>query len=255
LVLTKDKRTTTSFVTAGFASSPILKVKVPHVDREKMVVTFSELLRSDILTTTRQTCASVLDPTAAKPPSLTSKEAAKKWPMYVSLYDGQGNLAGQAGSWIAVGPLEESLRKFAVDATRQAQPTLNKTNFQSYVVDVSIPYGFQSIQQPEELIPLLNGAVVHDKQKAIAMHPDAWRVYPDPHQLAGAACFRLGLKPWSYANSKAVLDSFRILSFNEKEPFQDLGSVSRKKKKKSKDEDLGDEGLGGSGGGGDVFKF
>jgi len=47
----------------------------------------------------------------------------------------------------------------------------------------------------------------------------------------------LGLKPWDYATRKAKLKSFRVLSFNEKEPFQDLGAEQRKKKKRKKDGD------------------
>lgn len=252
LVLTKDKSITTSFVSVGFASAPPIRHKTPHFNREKLVVIFDELNRSDILTMTRQTCASILDTTAAKPPSLTSKEAAKKWPVYVSLYGPEGNLAGQSGSHVAIAPLEESLRKYSGEAVTQALPQLNKSNFNNYVVDVSIPYGFARIQRPEELVPMLNGVIVHQRLKTSAFHPDAWRKYPDPHQLLASICVRLGLKPWAYATGQAKLESFRILSFNEKEPFQDLGaSIRKKKKKKAKDEGAEDGSLEDSGGGGD----
>jgi len=56
-----------------------------------------------------------------------------------------------------------------------------------------------------------------------------WRIYPNVHQLLGAICHQLGLKPWDYATKRAEIESFRILSFNEKEPFQDLGEAARKK--------------------------
>jgi hypothetical protein len=56
------------------------------------------------------------------------------------------------------------------------------------------------------------------------------------------------MKPWAYATSEAKIESFRVLAFNEKEPFQDLGAASRKKKKKTGDEETDDTG----GGGGDL---
>jgi hypothetical protein len=60
------------------------------------------------------------------------------------------------------------------------------------------------------------------------------------------------LKPWAYATGQAKLESFRILSFNEKEPFQDLGAtIRKKKKKKEKEEPADDGGFGDGGGGGD----
>jgi AMMECR1 domain-containing protein len=188
-----------------------------------MVDTFGELLRTDILTLARQTVMSTLDPTAAKPPSLIDKQASRKWPVYVSLYDSQGNVAGQAGTHVAVGPLEESLRRFAVEATKRAQPGISRATASSYVVDVSIPYGFIKVSQPEDLVPFLNGVIVFGHDKSSAMHPDGWRTYPDPHQLLGIICFRLGMKPWAYATSEVKIESFRVLAFNEKEPFQDLG--------------------------------
>ena len=232
LVLTKDKTKTVSFVSAAFASGPLAPPKVPHVEREKMVDTFDELLRTDILTITRQTCAQVLDPTAAAPPALVSKEASKKWPLYVSLFDPQGKLAGQAGSHIAGAPLQESLRQYAFEAVRKAQPALTKDNFQNYVVDVSIPYGFNYVSKPEDLVPFLNGVIVHQSQKQSALHPEAWRTYPDPHEMLGFICYGLGMKPWDYATVKAEVESFRVIEFNEKEPFQDLGETGKKKKKK-----------------------
>lgn len=260
LVLSKDKSVSTSFVTAGFASAPPIRVNQPHVDREKMVDTFDELTRSDILAVTRQACISILDSTAAKPPSLTNKQGGKKWPVYVSLYGPGGEVAGQAGTHVALGPLEESLRKYSLDAVEEAQPTLTKSNFQNYVVDVSIPYGFIKISEPEEYIPLLNGVIVQHKLKTLAFHPDAWRTFPDPHQLLSSICVELGLKPWAYATGEARLESFRILSFNEKEPFQDLAADERKKKKKKSGadqglDDLGIDDGGGGGGGGSPFSF
>jgi AMMECR1 domain-containing protein len=144
------------------------------------------------------------------------------------------------------------LRKFSLDAVGQAQPQLNKTNIANYVVDVSIPYGFARVHRPEELVPMLNGVIVHQRLKTSAFHPDAWRKYPDPHQLLASICVRLGLKPWAYATGQAKLESFRILSFNEKEPFQDLGAtIRKKKKKKEKEEPADDGGFGDGGGGGD----
>jgi AmmeMemoRadiSam system protein B len=251
LILTKDKSALESYATAAFASSPIIMPKLPYFNREKMVDTFGELLRTDILTLTRQTCASAIDPTAAKPPSLIDKQASRRWPVYVTLYNAQGEPAGQAGSHVPVGALEESLRRFAVEAVKNARPAINKANFSTYVVDVSIPYGFLKVDRPEELVPLLNGLIVHSGYKTSAMHPDGWRKYPDAQQLLGEICYGLGMKPWAYATSEARVESFRVLSFNEKEPFQDLGAASRKKKKKSttEEEDTGgDAGGGGSDG-------
>lgn len=249
LILTKDKSLLEGYTAAAFASMPKPTPKLPHFDREKMVDTFGELLRTDILTLARQTVNSTVDPTAAKPPSLIDKQASRKWPVYVSLYDSEGKLAGQAGTHQPVGPLEESLRRFTVEATQKAKPGISKSTMQSYVVDVSIPYGFLNINDPEDLVPYLNGVIVHRANKSSAMHPDGWRKYPDPHQLLGVICFGLGMKPWAYATAEAKMDSFRVLSFNEKEPFQDLGAATRKKKKKTEPgEDFGDDG----GGGGDL---
>jgi AMMECR1 domain-containing protein len=181
--------------------------------------------------------------------------------VYVSLYGPDGNLAGQAGSHVAVGPLEESIRKFSLEAVKQAQPALSKANFANYVVDISIPYGFANVGRPEELVPMLNGVIVHQRLKTSAFHPDAWRKFPDPHQLLASICVGLGLKPWAYATGIAKLESFRILSFNEKEPFQDLGAATRKKKKKksgsegSEDAPADDTGGGGGGDNGSPFSF
>ncbi|MFN0118141.1 MAG: AmmeMemoRadiSam system protein B [Elusimicrobiota bacterium] len=252
LVLTKDKSAPLSYFSAGFASAPVIKPRLTHVDREQMIEIFNELLRADILSITRQTCASALDATAAKPSSLSGHKPAKqKWPVYVSLYDSSGNLAGQAGSHVAIGALEESIRNFAVEAVRQAQPTLTKTNFGSYIVEVAIPYGFLKVSYPEELISHLNGAIVYNKLKTAASHPDVWRTVPDSHLILGALCYKLGLKPWSYSFSNAKIESFRLLAFNEKEPFQDLGALSRKSKKKKtpKDDESLDSGGGGAIGG------
>ncbi len=252
LILTKDKNIYQGYAAAAFASAPRIQNKLSYFNREKMVDTFGELLRTDILTLTRQTVMSTLDPTAAKPPSLIDKQASRKWPVYVSLYNNEGGVAGQAGTHEPVGPLEESLRRFAVEATKNAQPEINRGNANNFVVDVSIPYGFIKVTQPEDLVPFLNGVIVYRNNKSSAMHPDGWRMYPDPHQLLGLICFRLGMKPWAYATTEAKIESFRVLSFNEKEPFQDLGASGRKKKKKSPDEeeeDLGGGGDGGLGGG------
>ena len=142
------------------------------------------------------------------------------------------------------------------DNENKRRIALAKDTFQKYVVDVSIPYGVNEVDKPEELIPFLNGVVVRSDRKTSAFHPDAWRSYPDPHQLLGAICYKLGLEPWSYANRRAEVESFRVLGFNEKEPFQDL-SVGKKKKKSKDDEALEEEtgGTGGSGGGGGAFPF
>lgn len=250
LILTKDKRTPIGYVTAGFSSAPPLPPRVPHVNREKMVKIFNELFRSDLLTMTRQACASILSPTAAKPPALINREAGKKWPVYVSLYDADGRVLGQAGSHTPVGPLEESLRQFSFEVIQQAKPVMKTEEFPKTVVEISIPYGFNAIDQPEELIPILNGVIVKSDGKTTAFHPDAWRVFPDPHQLLGALCHRLGAKPWAYATREADVESFRTLSFNEKEPFQDLGTTTKKKKKKEGEE----EELPATGGG-DLFSF
>lgn len=218
LILTKDKTLFEGYSAAAFASAPKIENRLSYYNREKMVDTFGELLRTDILTLARQTVISTIDSTAAKPPSLVDKQASRKWPVYVTLYDAQGRVGGQAGTHEPVGPLEESLRRFAVEATKKAQPSLARSNASTYVVDVSIPYGFMKVGQPEELVPFLNGVIVHRANKASAMHPDGWRIYPDPHQLLGTICFGLGMRPWAYATSEAKIESFRVLSFNEKEP-------------------------------------
>ncbi len=256
MVLTKDKRTPLSYVAAGFASRPPLPAKVPHVQQEKMAGIFDELLRSDLLALARQTFLSTIDATAAKPPSVNSKEASKKWPVYISIFDGNGKLGGQAGTHVPLGPLEESIRKFTFEATRKAQPELTKANAASYVIDISIPYGFEKINKPDDYIPLLNGIVVEQKLKTQALHPEAWRKYPDPHQLLSAISTRLGSEPWAYATTASKLDSFRVLSFNEKEPFQELAPSKKKKKKKdSGGEDTFDGGGDTGGGGGGAFGF
>ena len=54
------------------------------------------------------------------------------------------------------------------------------------------------------------------------------------------------------------VESFRVLAFNEKEPFQDLSGASSKKKKKRKDggaEEETPESGTGQGGGGGLFPF
>lgn len=256
LVLTKNKDSIISYAAAGIGSGPPYPVKIPHVRKEKLEGVYDELLRSDLLAISRQTCASILDPTAAKPPALVNREAAKKWPLYISLYTPEGNLGGQAGSHVPVGPLEESIRRFAFEAVKEAKGRgLSKENFKSWVVDVSIPHGFNKISRPEDLIPLLNGLIVTHEFKKAAYHPDAWRQYPDPHQLLGSICTRLSLVPWAYATDAANLESFRILAFNEKDPYQTLAAPKKKKKKsKESDDDLLDD-LGGDGGGGGGFPF
>jgi AmmeMemoRadiSam system protein B len=250
MVLTKDKRNPKGFVAAGFASRPNVANKVPHVNRDRMTETFDEVLRSDIIAMVRQTCLSTLDPTAAKPPSINSPQASKKWPVYVSIFDQQGRLAGQAGSHVPTAPLEESLRKYTFDAVRRAQPELDKTNAGSYVLEIAIPYGFEKVGHPDDLIPLLNGVIVEQRLKTQALPPEAWRTYPDAHQLLSAVSTKLGSAPWRYATTLSSLDSFRTFAFNEKEPLVDLGG-GRKRKKKDSDvlsEDLGDSGGGGGGG-------
>ncbi|MCG3203383.1 MAG: hypothetical protein KCHDKBKB_00040 [Elusimicrobia bacterium] len=257
MLLTKDKKIPQSFCSAGFASQPPLSQKVRHVQQEQMRGIFDELLRSDLLTLARQTMVSALDPTAAKPPAVNTPQAAKKWPVYVAIFDEKGTLAGQAGSHVALGPLEESVRKFTFQATKRAEPTLSKSNASSYVIEISIPYGFSKVNKPDDYIPLLNGVVVEQRLKTQALPPEAWRATPDPHQLLSLISTQLGSEPWAYATHLSKLDSFRVLSFNEKEPFVDLGGGKKKKKKKSTDpleEDL-DGGGGGSGAGGGLFSF
>jgi AMMECR1 domain-containing protein len=173
--------------------------------------------------------------------------------VYVSLYDEGGNLAGQSGSHVPVGPLEESIRRFAFEAVQQAKPKLTRENFSKYVVDVSVPYGFSTVDRPEQMLPFLNGVIMHNAEKTSAWHPDAWRIYPDAHQILAEICARLGLRPWTYANGNARIETFRVLAFNEKEPFQDLGAASRKKKKKTNSEDSLDSPDGGGGTGGFTF--
>lgn len=256
LVLTKNKKAPLSYLSAGYASKPPFNKPAKHVSQEKMAETFGELIRADLLALVRQTCLSTLDSTAAKPPALANLQAGKKWPVYVSIFDPQGKLVGQAGSHVEKGPLEESLRKFTFDATRKAESNgLTKANAQNHVLEVSIPYGFEFISHPDDYVPLLTGIVVTQRLKKSAVHPDMWRTYPDPHQLLGVISTRLGEEPWSYATTESKLESFRVFSFNEKEPFQDLGAATRKKKKKKNDDELLDEGGGGGGGGGSAFTF
>jgi len=185
LVLTKNKKEPVSYVVAGFASNTPYPPRIPHIKREKYVKIFDELFRSDILALTRQTVVSILDPSAAKPPSLLQKQAGKKWPVYVSLYTPDGQVAGEKGSHKSIGPLEESLRQFTFDAVKEAKPQLSKDSFQGYVVEVSIPYGFTKMSQADELIPLLNGIVVHKKNKSFGFHPNRWRIYPSPPPAFG----------------------------------------------------------------------
>ncbi len=257
MILTKSRHSLVSYVAGAIASGPPYPVKIPHVRKEKLEEIFDDDFRSELLKMTRQACASILDPTAAKPPALTNREAAKKWPVYISLYTPEGKLGGQAGAHVPVGPLEESIRQFAFEAVRAAKINgLDKTNFKNWVVDVSIPHGFSKISRPEDLIPLLHGLIVLHEHKRSAFHPDAWRTYPDPHQLLSSICTKLGLVPWAYSTDLATLESFRILSFNEKDPYQVL--ISRKKKKKGPaEEDAGDSGDSGGGdaGGGGGFGF
>jgi AMMECR1 domain-containing protein len=106
------------------------------------------------------------------------------------------------------------------------------------------------VTRPEELLPYLNGVIVHFEHKTAAQHPDVWRTYGDPHQILSEMCARLGAQPWAYAINKAQVESFRLLGFNEKEPFQDLGANQRKKKNKKGSEDNLDAPAGDTGGGG-----
>lgn len=256
LVLTVDRQKLTGYASVVVASGPPYPAKIPHVAREKLLGIFDELFRADLLNMTRQTCASILDPTAAKPPSMINREASKRWPVYVTLYDPEGNLAGQSGSHVAAGPLEETIRQYAFEAVQKAKPKISKETFAKYVVDISIPHGFQGVQQPDDLIPQLHGIIVEREHRKDSFHPDAWRTYPDPHQLLSAICTKLRLKPWAYATTNAKIESFRVLSFNEKEPFQDLGAATRKKKKKkSANDETFDEGSDTGGGGGGGFPF
>lgn len=253
LVLTKDKSRPEGYASMGFASGTLIPPRIPHVDQRKIASVFDELFRSDILRMTRQTVASALSATAAHPPSLPNPQAAKKWPVYVSIFDAAGKLAGMAGSHVAVGPLEESLRRFTVEAVRAARPGLKSENAKDHVIEVSIPYGFESADAPDEFVPLLHGAIITVGRKTAALPPVAWRAYPDPHQLLGEISHRLGERPWAYALDTARLESFRILAFNEKEPFVELDDDKKKKKKGNDDDLLGEEGSGGSGGG--LFTF
>ena len=253
LVLTKDKRRVTSFAVAGFPSDPRRPPRIPHIRRDKTVEVFDAAFRADILAMLRQAVMSILDPTAAKPPALVQKQAGKPWPVYVSLYGPDGTLAGQAGSHEALAPFEESLRRFAFDAVQEAAPALNRSTVDGYVIEVSVPYGFSDVAQPEDLIPLLNGIVVHHERKSFGFHPNGWRTYPDAHQLLSAICHRLGLKPWAYATKNARIESFRVIAFNEKEPFQDLRKPDKKKGRR--DEPAEEPAGEGFDDGGAVFPF
>lgn len=256
LLLTKDRSRPLSFAAAGFASAPPVPPRIPHVDQEKMLLIFDDAMRTDVLTMTRQACASALDATAAKPPPLGHKEARRDWPVYVSILDAQGTLLGRAGSHEATGPLEESLRRYAVEAVRRASPRLTRASFKTCVIDVSVPFGFNRISTPDDLIPLLNGVVLKQRRKAAAMHPDAWRTFPDAHQLAAEASHQLDLPPWGYATSSVKMDSFRVLAFNEKEPFPAMISPDRKRKKgRGAADELPDDAGGSSGGGPALFGF
>ena len=179
LIFTKSRQSLVSYVAAGIASGPSYPVRIPHVRKESLELIFDEGFRSDLLKMTRQTCASILDLTAAKPPALTNREAAKPWPVYISLYSPEGRLGGQAGTHVPVGPLEESIRQFAFEAVRAAKANgLSKETFKNWVVDMSIPHGFNKFSRPEDLIPLLNGLIVTHEHRKSAFHPDAWRTYP-----------------------------------------------------------------------------
>ena len=259
LVLTKDKHVPIGYASAGFSSAPPIQPRIPHVDQERMLQTFTDPLRVDILTLTRQACLSAIDPTAAKPPALRYKEASRPWPVYVTIYDDKGNTVSQAGSQEANGPLEESLRRYAVECARRAGPKLDRTFFKTCVVDVSIPFGFNTFSNPDQLVPLLNGAVMTWGRKSAASHPDAWRRLPDAHQIMAELSVRLDLPPWSYALNKASRESFRTFSFNEKEPYPAMMQPEHNKKKKGGDEDNPDSGTGSGGnsggGGGGAFGF
>lgn len=237
LVLTKDKSRPVGYLAAGFPSEPPFPPKIKHVDRDKYVEVFDAPFRTDILAVIRQTIVSILDPTAAKPPTLVQKQAGKKWPVFITLYDSQGNTAGQAGTHEKKAPLEESIRQYSFEAVKAARPELTKDNVADYVIEASIPYGFTTVDSPEELIPLLNGIIVKHDRKEYAFHPNHWRVYPHPHQLLSAICHKLGLKPWAYVTKQATIESFRVLSFNEKEPFQDLAAPEKKKLKEKKSDE------------------
>ncbi len=251
LVLTKSRNSLISYIAAGVGTGAPFPIKIPHVKKEKLEEIFDENFRNDLLAMALQTCLSVLDPTAAKPPALVNVEAGKQWPVYISLYSAEGLLGGQAGSYRAVGPIEESIRQFAFQAVQAARLKINKENFKTWVIDISIPHGFHSINRPEELIPLLNGIVVEQARKRSAFHPDSWRKYPEPHQLLGAICTKLGMLPWTYATEVASIESFRTLSFNQKDPYRTL-SPSKKKRKKGGDEE---EDMDEGGGGGDSLGF
>src|SRR4029077_10052098 len=122
----------------------------------------------------------------------------------------------------------------------------------------AIPYGFVRVSHPSELVPLLNGVVVSQKGKSAGSSPHGWRRTSDAHQLLAMLSNALGLPPWYYALRSSEVESFRTLSFNEKEPFQDL-NVSKKKKKSGGEDngggDTGTDGGAGGGGGGGAFPF
>jgi AmmeMemoRadiSam system protein B len=255
LVLTKDKRLPIGYAAAGFASAPPIQPRLAHVDQERMLNTFIDPLRIDILTLTRQACLSALDPTAAKPPALRYRQGSKPWPVYVTIIDAQGKMVAQAGSHEATGPLEESLRRYAVECVRRAGTKLDRATFKACVVEVSIPFGFSGFSNPDHLIPLLNGAVLTWGGKSVASPPDAWRRLPDPHQLLAELAVRLDQPPWSYALSTTRRESFRTFSFNEKEPFPAMIQPEKQKKRKGGgDEELPEENAP-SGGGGGMFTF
>ena len=258
LVLTKDKRVPIGYAAAGFASAPPIGQNIPHVAQEKMLETFGDSFRIDMLTLARQACLSSIDPTASKPPALRYREASKPWPVYVTIYDEKGGLVSQAGSHVATGPLEESLRRYAVDGARRGGSKLDRAFFKKCVVDISIPYGFHSFSNPDQLVPLLNGAVLTWGGKSAASHPDAWRRLPDAHQILAELAVRLDLPPWSYALGTTKRESFRTFSFNEKEPFPAMLQPEHNKKKKGGNPDdapLDDAAPAKGGDGGGTFSF
>jgi AMMECR1 domain-containing protein len=144
------------------------------------------------------------------------------------------------------------------EALQNAGSSVTKENFPKCVVELAIPYGFNKISLPEDLVPYLNGAIVRFGPKQTATPPEVWRRLPDPHELLADMCTRLGLPPWGYATRSAEMESFRVLAFNEKEPLQDYGESDRKPRGGRKKDDGGDDSggtTGGGGGGGDLLSF
>ena len=104
-------------------------------------------------------------------------------------------------------------------------------------IDVSIPFGFNTIwRNPDELVPLLNGVVLEGaRQKAqYAPSGQAWRKYPDPHQLLAEAALppRPGI-PWAYTldrRSRSIRSTSSRSTRREPSPPMIAPDTKRKKK-------------------------